>query len=253
VVDYRTAFTNRWGGWYVTGKHGTAVHRGNILAREENGRLAVDYSKGANVTNLSTSFETSDYLDRGSDIVALLVFEHQTAVQNALTAASVNSRKMIEYQKNLQKAFREPITEEPTYDSVKSVFDSTAKDVTDALLFKDEAEMPAGLEGDPAFQNAFMKAALRSHAGESLKDFCLKGHLFRNRCSYMIYTEAFLKLPLPLKARVYEKLGRALQSANPDPRYSYLDPAERSRIARILCDTSAECRAHLGHLLATTN
>jgi hypothetical protein len=33
VVDFRTPFTNRWGGWYVTGQHGTALHRGNVFAR----------------------------------------------------------------------------------------------------------------------------------------------------------------------------------------------------------------------------
>src|SRR5215469_2999696 len=168
MVDFRTPFTNRWGGWYVTGKHGTALHRGNAPAREENGRLMTDFSRGANVTNLSAFFDTADYLAGTSDIVALLVLEHQMAMQNALTQASINCRKMLKYQKDLQKAFKEPITEEPTYDSVKSVFDSTARDLTDALLFKDEAVLPAGIESDPAFQRAFIKDAPRTSHGESL-------------------------------------------------------------------------------------
>src|SRR5579859_5177666 len=42
VVDFRTPFTNRWGGWYVTGKHGDTVHRGNAIAHEKNDELVVD-------------------------------------------------------------------------------------------------------------------------------------------------------------------------------------------------------------------
>jgi hypothetical protein len=237
VVDFRTAFTNRWGGWYVTGKHGAAFHRGNIFAREQDGRLMADFGRGSNVTNLSALFDTSDYLTGTSDIIALLVLEHQTAMQNALTQASINCQKMLAYQKELQKAFKEPVTEEPTYDSVKSVFDSTARDVTDALLFKDEAALPAGLEGNPAFQQAFAKGTPRARDGESLKDFCLKGHLFRNRCSYLIYSEAFQSLPKPLKKNVLGRLEYALQPKDPDPRYAYLDATERARIVKILNET----------------
>src|SRR5436190_7125423 len=83
VVDYRTPFTNRWGGWYVTGKHGSIPHRGNVLAHEENGRLVAETTRSLNVTNLSGFFNTADYLVDSSDVVALLVLEHQTAVQNA--------------------------------------------------------------------------------------------------------------------------------------------------------------------------
>ena len=249
VVDYRTAFTNRWGGWYVTGRHGTALHRGNVFAREEDGRLVTDFAHGANVTNLSAYIDARDYLAGTSDIVALMVLEHQTAMQNALTEASVNCRKMLQYQKDLQKAFKEPITEQPTYDSVKSVFDSTARDVTDALLFEDEAVLPAGIEGDAAFQKAFIKGVPLAKNGESLKEFSLHGHLFRNRCSYMIYSDAFRSLPSALKSRVFDRLEKALGGKDVDQRYAYLDSAERARIVRILCETQPELRPKLRHLL----
>jgi hypothetical protein len=253
VVDFRTAFMNRWGGWYVTGKHGTALHRGNIFAREENGRLAADFARGANVTNLSAFIDTRDYLTGTSDIVALLVLEHQTAMHNALTQASINCRKMMEYQKNLQKAFKEPITEEPTYDSVKSVFDSTARELTHALLFKDEAILPTGLEGNPDFQQAFLRKVPRTKNGESLKDFCLKGHLFKNRCSYLIYSDGFLNLPQALKKRVFAQLKQAFAPNDPDPRYPYLDDTERGRIVRILSETHREFGPELVKLAAQTS
>jgi hypothetical protein len=240
VVDFRTAFTNRWGGWYVTGKHGAALHRGNVLAHEKNDQLVVDLKRGANLTDLSRFFDTDAYLEHGSDIVALLIFEQQTAIQNTITRASLECRRMLEYQKALQRDLKEPVTEELTYDSVKRVFDGDAKDLVDDLWFKDEAELPAGLEGSPGFQKAFVADSRHAKDGNSLKDLDLKGKLFRNRCSYLIYSESFLALPQQLKQRVYARLGQALHPKNPLPEYAYLGADERARITGILRKTHPE-------------
>ncbi len=245
VVDFRTPFANRWAGWYVTGKHGTALHRGNVVASDNNGDLVVDLKRGANITDLSRFFETKSYLASGSDIVALLVFEHQLAMQNTLTRASQDCRRMLAYQKNLQHDLKESVTEELTYDSVKRVFEGAAKDVVDDLLFKGEARLPQGLEGDAAFQTAFQTGARRDRDGRSLKDFRLQGHLFQNRCSYLIYTESFLALPEALKRKVYRRLINALHPTNPDPQYAYLGEEERARITSILQQTHPEFRQAL--------
>jgi hypothetical protein len=237
LVDFTTPFTNRWGGWYVTGLHGTALHRGNVVAAEKAEQLSVDFRRGANITNLSSFFDTTRYLADSSDIVALLVFEQQIAIQNVLTKASLDCRRMLDYQKKLQRALKDPPCEEPAYDSVKSVFESTARDLTDALLFRGEAQLPEGLKGSPSFQRAFLAGAIRTTDGLSLKDFDLKGHLFKNRCSYLIYSESFHSLPEPLKKRVYVRLAHALGPSAPDPRYAYLDANERARILKILLET----------------
>ena len=34
LVDDETPFAQRWGGWYVTGYHGTENHRGNVHGSE---------------------------------------------------------------------------------------------------------------------------------------------------------------------------------------------------------------------------
>lgn len=245
LVDFRTPFTNRWGGWYVTGQHGEALHRGNMLAREQNGQLLVDLRPGANLTNLGRFFDISRYPAAGSDIVALLVLEHQVAMQNTLTRASVNCRRMLDYQKNLQRELKETVTDELIYDSVKSVFDSAAREIVDDLLFHGEAELPEGVRGDPAFQRAFLANAPRAANGLSLKDFSLKGRIFEHRCSYLIYSDSFRQLPAQLKQRVFERLVLALQPAHPEPRYAYLDTAERARIVAILRDTHPEFREAL--------
>jgi hypothetical protein len=161
-------------------------------------------------------------------------------MQNTLTRASLNSRRMIDYQKNLQRELKETITEEPVYQSVKSVLDNSAREIVDDLLFKDEAEVPAGTEGSAAFEKAFAAGARRASDGSSLKDLLLQGHLFKNRCSYLIYSDSFLALPKQLKRRVYRRLSAALTSTEPDSRYAYLEPDERVRLVEILRETFPE-------------
>ena len=156
---------------------------------------------------------------------------------------------MLDYQKKLQVAFKTPLTDEPAYDSVKSVFDHTAQNVVDDLLFRDEAQLPAGLETSPTFQKAFLASAKKTSDGKSLKDLDLHGHLFQNRCSYLIYSASFRALPPPLKRRIYSRLERALRPTDPDPRYAYILKEERERIQCILRETDPE----LGSALVSAN
>jgi hypothetical protein len=242
VVDYRTPFEERWGGWYVTGRHGKALHRGNAFASEKGDQLVFDPSRGANRTNLASFFDTRDYLAPGSDIVSLMVFEYQTAAQNALTRAGLTCRRMLDYQKRLERDLGERVNEEPHYDSVKSVFESSARDVVDALLFKDEAPIPDGVSGSASFQTAFAANAPRAKDGSSLKDLLVAGHLFKNRCGYLIYSDLFMKLPGQLKERIYPRLANALRADHPDPRYAYIGTEERERIVGILRQTHPDLK-----------
>ncbi len=240
VVDHRTPFADRWGGWYVTGLHGKSVHRGNVFAREEKGELVANYQHGANVTNLAPYFDLKPHLTNTSDIVSLMVMEHQLATQNAFTKAAFSARRMLHYQESVQRDLKETITGEPTYDSVKRVLDNAAQDVVDHLLFKDEAPMPeGGIQGSPGFQQAFTSRACRTKDGLSLRDLDLKQHLFRNRCSYLIDTPQFRALPAHLKSRIYARLAKALHPATSDPRYAYLPADERARIVTLLRETHA--------------
>ena len=245
LVDFRTPFTNRWGGWYVTGKHGRTLHRGNVFTKEKDDELVVDFKRGANVTDLSRFFDTGDYLTNSSDIVALLVFEHQTAMQNTITRAGLNCRRMLEYQANLQRELKETSTEELAYESVRSVFAGAVREIVDDLLFQGEAELPSGLEGALGFQRAFEKNARRCADGTSLKDFSLKGRLFKNRCSYLVYSDSFVALPPQLKKRVYARLKQILKANDAEPRYAYLGNDERIRILRILEETHPDFRTFL--------
>ena len=242
VVEDETPFEQRWGGWYVTGYHGPENHRGNVLGSERGDQLVFELER-ARPDDLSPYFDPSSYLRNRSDVVALLVFEHQLTVQNSLTRAGLMSRKMIAYQHGLQKAFKEPITDEPAYDSVKSVFATTVQDLVDRLLFRNAAPLPEGVTGDEAFRKSFVKNAPRSSAGLALKDFQLRDRIFAHRCSFLIYSESFRALPEGLKNRVLDRLQAALRSRDPKDRYAYLGVDEKERIFQILIETHPDAKA----------
>ena len=140
----------------------------------------------------------------------------------------------------MQRTFHEPETDEPAYDSVRSVFNGAARDIVDRLLFLGAAELPAGIDGSPEFQRAYAAGARRTKAGLSLRDLERKGRLYAHRCSPLIYTESFAALPETLKALVFARLRAALESDDPEGRYAGLPAAERRRILDILLETHPE-------------
>jgi hypothetical protein len=249
IVDDRTPFSDRWGGWYVTGYRGATAHRGNAFASEVAGQL-VFAPAAQRPEELSAFFDPGDYLAPTSDVVALLVLEHQTAMQNVITRAAFAARKMIAYQRSLQKHFREPETDEPAYDSVKSVFAGAVQDLVDRLLFRHEAVLPDGVVGSAAFRQAFVEGAPRTGAGRFLKEFSLRGRIFAQRCSYLIYSEMFSALPEPLKSRLFSRLKAALENRDPQDRYAYLPADEKQRILGILVETHPEAKRRWGVAVA---
>ena len=245
LVDYRTPFEERWGGWYVTGQHGRTEHRGNIIATEAENKVIFPTADGANITDLSPFFDTSRYLAPTSDIVSFLVFEHQITVQNTITKASIEARRMLHYQAGLQEAFKEPITDEPVYDSVKSVFASVTREVVDALLSKDEAPLPFGIKGIPEFGHDYASESVKSRDGKSLRELTVRRHLYRYRCSPLIYSPMFQAMPGPLKRQIYETLKIVLSADSDDERYDYIGKDERAAIRTILAETLPEFRSIL--------
>src|SRR5215470_2533113 len=94
ITNDESPFRERWGGWYVTGTHGKQQHLGNTIVRaraedvdEMRKFIAqMDLTSGGNITDLSSKFNTKEYLSPYSDIVALMVLGHQTHVHNMITS-----------------------------------------------------------------------------------------------------------------------------------------------------------------------
>jgi hypothetical protein len=238
VVDSSTEFSKRWGGWYVTGRHGQALHRGNVTAVEKSDQVCeLPVEKGANVQDLSPFFDLSAYPRGKSDIVALMVLEHQTGVQNVLTRANHGALRAMHRQHALRRELGEPPSPLPV-GSAQRIIEHAARQVLEALLFKDEAPLPeGGIEGEEDFQTAFVQAGRRSGDGRSLRDLQLRSRLFKYRCSYMVHSLTFEHLQPHLKARVCSGLEEILQEGPLAAEFAWLGKAEKAHILRILRDT----------------
>jgi hypothetical protein len=237
VVNSTTPFESRWGGWYVTGRHGDALHRGNVTAIElPDNSCDLPVDKGANLTSLTALFDTAPYPRGTSDIVALMVLEHQTGVQNVLTKANHAALRAMHMQTSLQRELGEPVQLQPV-GTARRIIDHSAEDVLDALLFKDEAPLPeGGIEGDGAFEAAFAQLDSHRRDGRSLRDFQLHTRLFKYRCSYMIHSQTFAHLEPSLKQTVLERLAAVLDGRDTSGRYDHLGESERKHIRAILGD-----------------
>lgn len=231
----------RWGGWYVTGTHGSMRHMGNVIARGSDADPTLDREKGANVTDLKSFVDTSPYLRKTSDIAALMVMEHQTRVQNLITKANYHTRIALRYEQMMNKEMNRPANyrAESTMSRIKSVCEPLLK----AMLFSEEARLTSRISGDPGFAASFSQNGPRDKKGRSLRDFDLNHRLFRYPCSYLIYSDAFNGLPVDAKEYFYHRLWEVLNGTDTSPAFAYLSTADRANIRDILLDTKPDFAA----------
>ena len=222
-IDSRSPIPVRWGGYYVTGSS-SLPHLGNRVYSESDERNGV--TEPLQHRTLDGVIDVSKYLRNTSDIVALMVLEHQCRLHNLLAAASMEYRRVHWFGKSLEP------DADPDLGRAGKTADDHAEIIVDAMLFKDEAAMgDGGVDGDPAFQEAFAARFPKTEEGDSLAEFHLGSRLFKNRCSYMIYSKAFLSLPLRVKSAVFARLADVLGNGKDFPD---MGETERRRIAEIL-------------------
>jgi len=240
LITHESPIADRWGGWYVTGQHGGERHLGNAFAQAGGHTVTLDRESGANVTDLNRFFRTDRYLAADSDIVALMVLEHQVMVHNRLVQGGLRVRKWTHYQAQLAKELGESPSAEPT-GTARRVIESEAERILEALLFVNEAPLPTeGIKGSDKFVAAFGKNRRADTEGRSLKDFDLRTRVFRYRCSYMIYSQAFDDLPVVLRHRVAQRMREVLTASEPPKPYRHLAASERQAIREILSQTKPE-------------
>lgn len=229
---HHSALKERWGGWFVTGQHGEFRHMGNLRSeRLDEGGATFDYEKGANWDTLKGRLDTSKYLRPTSDIVSLMVLEHQCLTQNILTKAAMEYRRMVFLQRAVDP---EVDITKPEGLAARSAADS-AKEIVEAFLFCEEFDLGDGVEGDAAFVEAFEKNGPMTAKGDSLREMRLYGRLFKHRCSYLIHSTAFRSLPDVVKEGALVELWKAL--TGDAEKYAHLGPKERRRIIGIVRET----------------
>jgi hypothetical protein len=215
--DHRKGFDTRWGGWYVTGNIGSLVHMGNVpVSRTDQPARA-----GARALKaLDERFDAQGFPSHGSDVVALMVLDHQAHMMNLITRTGWEAR--LAAAGDARQIAR---------------LDEAAVDLVDYMLFVYEAPLTGPVRGTSGFAEKFAaRGPLDSH-GRSLRQLDLDRRLLKYPCSYMIYTEAFDAMPALAKDAVYRRLWRVLSGQERSKPYAQIPPADRRAIVDILRET----------------
>lgn len=219
AVTHCTPLAERWGGWYVTGTHGAQTHLGNLVGTTAFERNATEPNFRGNLTDLSMLFETGKYLRPGSDIVALMVMEHQAHMHNYLTRLNYEARLMTARYGHLRY--------------LTSQVDAFLR----FLLFVEEVPLTEPVSGDPQFVTDFTAKAARDSKGRSLRDLDLKTRLFRYPCSFLIESEAFEQMPATMKELLLQRLHAILTGEDQSAQFAKLGAEDRKAILEILRET----------------
>jgi hypothetical protein len=239
LTGHHSPIEQRWGGWYVTGSHDPMRHLGNALARETPQGADLDMEPGANATSLSSYFDVSRYLLDQSDIVALMVLEHQVNLQTMMTQARFAVVSAIHREEAMRREM--PDAGPSLGESTRRIITHEAVRLVKNMLFADEAPLAAeGVSSASPFSEEFARAGIRDPNGQSLRTLHLGSRLFKNRCSYLIHSPFFDALPPRLRAEISRLMGEALAGADPHALASHLRPEEKERIVRILRETKSD-------------
>jgi len=235
VTDHTSPLSERWGGWYVTGKHGDMQHMGNAVLRGD--KL---FATGKpNRARLQYEFYTDDWLSPYSDIVALMVLEHQTQMQNAFTVADFTVRQaLFEHRKAYGVTGKSPDAISTASDDVKRELTFTikqaAKKVVDYMLFVNEAPLTSQIESSSSFAKEFTARGPADSSSRSLRDFDLQHRMFKFPCSYLVYSPAFESLEPELRDAIYRQLWEVLTGNTSDDECAHLNAKSRHDILEIL-------------------
>ena len=237
VTDHTTEFSKRFGGWYVSGEHGSMRHLGNIVARDRAEPEKMDNEAGANVEDLSDLFNTQPYLTPHSDLVSLMVLEHQTQMHNLLARASMEARSALYHDEGINEALGRP--KGTTSESTQRRMARATEDVVKYMLFAEEVTLDAPVQGNTQFAQVFQARAAKQgeldSKGRGLRQFDLQTRLFKFPCSYMVYSSAFQKLPEPIFNQIRKRLYEVLTSTEETLKdYPRLTKQDRQAVLEIL-------------------
>ena len=252
-VDDRTPIAERWGGWYLSGWYQPGrgappvTHFGNLPLRTETpghqgDRLRELIPGRDNLGSVSAYFDTSLYLTDKSDVVALLVSEHQTFVQNLIT------RVLYKVSTIMSQGGSGPAPR--SWTDIEPRRQAALKQVTEpllrALFFADAVPLSGQVITSSGFTERFAQRGPRDSEGRSLRDLKLEKRLFRYPLSYMVYTDSFNALPSFVREYLDMRIVEVLQGRDQTGISAKLAADDRAAISQILADTLPRFASPLG-------
>jgi hypothetical protein len=232
VSDHRSPFEQRWGGWYVTGNHGSMRHLGNTFAIDSLDPQRIDMDEGANIRQLPATIKWDPYPSRHSDLVALMVLEHQTRIHNLITRANYEARQAF----YLDKSMNEALDRDPSYvsDSTRRRIANAGDALVEGLLFGNECALQAPIEGTSDFAREFGSRGPHDRLGRSLYQLDMKTRMFQYPLSYLILSDHFDGLPEPMMNYVQSRLHQILVLGTDIPASVRLNDKDRKALVEIL-------------------
>jgi hypothetical protein len=231
----QTPMKNRWGGWYVTGQHGSQPHLGNVVIKSQDDLANIDALRRGNLDTLQGLFDTKPYLTDRSDIVALLVLAHQVTMHNLITRANFKARSFVAREHGL--AENDDLAWEDFSPKTQKALEAMFEPLVRGLLNSGAAQYTSPIRGNSGFDAWFQKQGPKDKRGRSLRELDLQKRLFKYPLSYLIYSDGFDGLPEYGKRYVYQRLAQVLQGRDTDPAYANLTPADKQALFEILRDT----------------
>lgn len=247
-----TPIEERWGGWFVTGHSSGQNRLGNILVNTGKEFDAQLKQPPRDVDTLDHLLDIKPYLTNKSDVVALLVLEHQAYIHNLITRANFKSRTL------LAKIEKGSDVDALTWDALtprsQAAMRRLLEPMVRALLFVDAAKLKGDIASTSGFDKWFQSQPPRDHAGRSLRELDLHTRVFKHRLSYLIYSPGFDGMPGVAKEYVYTRLGDILGGRDQDPAFADLSASERATLQQILTDTKPDYSRFTGaHRVASVS
>lgn len=212
-VTHATPYEKRWGGWYVTGATAEFQHMGNLSTARS---ISLFETRGQRqpTIDLESQLVEQKHLRMTSDVVPLLVHDHQTRVHTLLTRVRYEAE------------FGRP--------------PASLDLLVNALLFAHEPVLPAPITHAAEYQRWFEQQGPAGSASRRLREFDLQTRLFRRGCSWLIDSPACRSLPADVRSALDHRIEQILSSPHPPPGIRALDDTDRVELLNLLRDGVAD-------------
>jgi hypothetical protein len=242
-----TPIKDRFGGYYVTGRIENGAHSGNVLSSKAFTEIGNRATAGADLNFTAQSkrdsvgdlFNTSHYLNKHSDIVALMVLTHQTSVHNTIWRVHDLAVKALREDSAVSR-----YNKDTTFAQTKIVTSPKLQQAIDQLvrelMFVGEAPFDGHMKGTSSFAKDFAALGPHDAKGRSLRDLDLQTKMFRYPVSFLIYSEGFDALPEVTRHAIYKRLRAVLTGEDTNIDFAGISGPDRTAALEILRATKPE-------------
>jgi hypothetical protein len=206
-----------------------------MALRDDRGGALLRRLPRADRQTLSDYFDTSKYVSDKSDIVALLMLEHQAFIHNLITRVNYKVQTV------MSRAGRATAAAPQSWEEVGQKDQALVKVMIEplvrALFFADAAPLTDQISSSSGFDKWYARQGPRDAKGRSLRDLDLGKRLLRYRLSPLVYSEHFDALPDYALDYIAGRMAEVLSGKDRAGIASGLSADERAAISVIIRET----------------